>query len=99
MGDINYSEGCPRHDASIGIVLGVEYWGEGYAEEAQVLLLNFLFVERGMAVIRLWTQTGFPWANRAAEKLGFKLSARFRENSIIDGKLVDSLFMDMPREK
>lgn len=99
VGDINYSEGYPRHDATIGIVLGVEHWGKGYAEEAQELLLNFLFVERGMAVIRLWTQTGFPWANRAAEKLGFKLSARFRENSIIDGKLVDSLCMDMLREE
>jgi len=98
-GDISYSEGYPRHDASFGLAIGVEYWGKGYAEEAQEILLNFLFVERGMAVVRLWTQTGFPWANRAAEKLGFKFSARFRENSIIDGKMVDCLCMDMLREE
>jgi RimJ/RimL family protein N-acetyltransferase len=99
IGNINYSEGVPRFDATLGIVTGKEHWGKGLAEEAQELLLEFLFVERGVQVVRLWTQTGFPWAAKAAEKLGFKLMIRFRENTIIDGQVRDSLYMDILREE
>ena len=99
VGNINYSEGVPRFEATFGIVMGKEHWGKGLGEEAQELILEFLFVERGVHVVRLWTQTGFPWAQKAAEKLGFRQMVRFRENTIIDGKVVDSLYMDMLREE
>jgi len=99
IGNINYSEDVPRFDATFGIVVGKEHWGQGLAEEAQELILEFLFIERGVQVVRLWTQTGFPWAKKAAEKLGFRVMVRFRENTIIDGKIEDSLYMDMLREE
>ena len=99
VGNINYHEDTPRFDATFGVVIGKEHWGTGLGEEAQELILEFLFVERGIHIIRLWTQTGFPWAQRAAEKLGFKAMVRFRENTIIDGKIVDSIYMDMLREE
>ena len=98
VGTINYYE-QPRLSATLGIVIGTEYWGKGYAKEAQELMLHFLFIERGLHVIRLWTQTGFPWAQKAAEKLGFKVACRFRENSIISGIYVDCLCMDLLREE
>ena len=63
------------------------------------MLLEFLFEERGIQVIRLWTQAGGERGVAAAEKLGFKISARFREGSIIGGKLVDGIYMDMLREE
>ena len=97
IGNISYHEGLPRHDATFGIVTGKEYWGKGYAHEAQELLMHFLFHERGIQIMRLWTQGGFPWAKKAAEKLGFREMARFRENTIIDGKIVDCIYMDMTR--
>ena len=99
VGHLNYNEGMPRFDASFGIVVGKEHWGKGLAEEAQELLLEFLFIERGLQVVRLWTQTGFPWAQKAAEKLGFKVMVRFRENTIIDGNIVDTIYMDLLREE
>jgi RimJ/RimL family protein N-acetyltransferase len=99
IGDIGYHEGLPRYDATFGLAIGKEHWGKGLAEEAQELLLEFLFVERGLQVVRLWTQTGFPWAQKAAEKLGFKAMAVGRENTIIDGKIHDSLYMDLLREE
>lgn len=99
VGTINYSEEPPRLSATIGIVTGTEHWGKGYAHEAQDLLLHFLFVERGLHVVRLWTQTGFPWAEKSASKLGFKIACRFREDSIIGGKYVDCLNMDILREE
>ena len=67
--------------------------------EAQELLMQFLFHERGIQIMRLWTQGGFPWAKRAAEKLGFKEMARLRQNTIIDGKIVDCIYMDMTRQE
>ncbi|MCK5310302.1 MAG: GNAT family N-acetyltransferase [Thermoplasmata archaeon] len=99
IGNISYHEGLPRHDATFGIVTGKEYWGKGYALEAQELLMQFLFHERGIQIMRLWTQGGFPWAKRAAEKLGFKEMARLRQNTIIDGKIVDCIYMDMTRQE
>lgn len=98
-GNINYEERPARLSATFGIVIGTEYWGKGYAKEAQEILLEFLFVERSVSVVRLWTQTGFPWAQKAAERLGFQVSCRFRENSTIEGKVVDCLMMDMTREE
>ena len=99
IGDISYEEGLPRHDATFGLAVATEYWGKGYAQEAQEIILHFLFVERGLSVVRLWTQTGFPWASKAAAKLGFKEMVRFRENSIINGQIVDCLYMDLLREE
>lgn len=99
IGNINYHEDLQRFDATFGLVIGKEHWGKGLGEEAQELLIEFLFVERGVQVVRLWTQTGFPWAQKAADKLGFKVMVRFRENTIIDGKMCETLYMDMLREE
>lgn len=99
VGNINYHEGLPRYEATFGLALGREHWGQGLGEEAQELILEFLFVERGLRVVRLWTQTGFPWARKSAERLGFRVMVRMRENTIIDGKPCDTLYMDMLRSE
>mgnify|MGYP000509867007 CR=1 FL=1 len=90
---------CPGFAASIGVITGVDFWGKGYGMEAHELLLEFLFEERGVQVVRLWIQAGGERGVAAAEKLGFKISSRFREGSVIGGKLVDGIFMDMLREE
>jgi RimJ/RimL family protein N-acetyltransferase len=99
VGNLNYSEGLPRFEATFGLAIGKEHWGQGLGEEAQELILEFLFVERGLQVVRLWTQSGFPWAAKSAEKLGFKVMVRMRENTIIDGRPCDTLCMDLLREE
>ncbi|MFO7618912.1 MAG: GNAT family protein [Thermoplasmata archaeon] len=99
LGNINYHEELPRFSASFGIAMGREHWGKGLGEEAQELIIEFLFVQRGVQVVRLWTQGGFPWALKAAQKLGFKPMVRFRDNTIIDGKIVDTIYMDILREE
>ena len=99
VGHIGYSEGPLRFAASIGVITKIDFWGKGYAMEAHEILLEFLFEERGIQVVRLWTQAGGERAVKAAEKIGFKIQARSREGSIIGGKLVDGLYMDMLREE
>ena len=99
VGHIGHSEDHTRFAATVGIITGVDFWGKGYAMEAHEILLEFLFEERGVQVVRLWTQAGGERGVAAAEKLGFKIGARFREGCIIGGKLVDGLYMDMLREE
>ncbi len=99
VGSMEYREGPPRQSATIGTIVGMEYWGRGHSQEAIELVLRFLFAERGLQVVGLWTQSGNVRAVRAAEKLGFRIGARLRENSVVDGKLVDTLYMDLLREE
>ncbi len=99
VGTMEYREGPPRLSATIGTIVAMEYWGKGHGQEAIALVLRFLFQERGLQVVGLWTTSGNVRAMRAAEKLGFRLGARLRENSVVDGRPVDSLYMDILREE
>ncbi|MFH0815664.1 MAG: GNAT family protein [Methanobacteriota archaeon] len=99
VGTIGYGEDPPRLAAHVGVITGMEHWGKGYALEAHELLLRFLFEERGIQVVRLWTQSGNERGIAAAEKIGFKVQSRFRENGIIGGKPADNVYMDMLREE
>jgi len=77
-GLIEHHEGPVRFAATLGIILGMEHWGKGIGREAQELVLRFLFEERGLQVVRLWTTSANERMVRAAEKAGFRLSARLR---------------------
>ena len=98
VGHIGYDEGPPRLAASMGVIIGVDYWGKGYTQDAHELILHFLFEERGVQIVRLWTQGGGERGIAAAEKIGFQVTARGREGCIIGGKAVDNVLMDMLRE-
>jgi RimJ/RimL family protein N-acetyltransferase len=99
MGSIVYSGVEPRWDVSIGIMVDKRFWGTGVAYEAQEILLKFLFEELGMRVVRLWTQSGNPRAVGLAKKSGFKIAFRRRQAVFKDGKLYDTLPMDLLREE
>ncbi len=99
VGTIGYGESPPRLAAHIGVLTGMEHWGKGYALEAHELLLRFLFEERGIQVVRLWTQSGNARGMAAAQKIGFKIQSRFREAGMVGGKPVDNVYMDMLREE
>ncbi|TET91355.1 MAG: N-acetyltransferase [Methanomassiliicoccales archaeon] len=99
VGYVDYSERPPRLGATIGISIGTEHWGKGYALEAIELLLEFLFEERGLQVVSGWTLSGNKRAVGAAKKLGFERSARVREGAMIGGRVHDTVLMDMIREE
>ena len=99
VGFVSYDEGPPRLSATIGISTLPEYWGKGHASEASELLLQFLFEERGVLVVRAWTQSGNKRAVKGAEKAGFTKSARMRQSAILEGQVHDTLMMDMLREE
>ncbi len=99
VGTVNYHEDSPRLSAIFGIAVAAEYFGTPYTREAQELLLKFLFVERGVRVVRLYTQSGNKRAVNAAEKLGFRVAARTRRGCVLMERVADNLVMDMTREE
>ena len=80
-------------------MLSKSAWGKGYAEEANELLVRFLFVELGVQVVHLWTHSGNPRAIGLAEKVGFKVAARMRHAVYKNGRLLDNVVMDQLREE
>jgi len=99
VGYIGYVGLNRRRSASIGIMFAKRAWGKGYAEEANELLVRFLFEELGVQVVRLWTHSGNPRAVGLAEKVGFKIAARMRNSIYKNGKLFDNIVMDQIRDE
>jgi RimJ/RimL family protein N-acetyltransferase len=98
-GTIGYINDEPRHAATIGIAVAKKFWGAGLAYDAQEVLLNFLFHELGLRVVRLWTNSGNPAAVKLAERSGFKIAVRGREAVFRLGAVYDNLMMDLLREE
>jgi RimJ/RimL family protein N-acetyltransferase len=98
-GTIMYTGLQPRWSATIGIMLAKKFWGSGFAYDAQEVLLEFMFQELGLRVIRLYTHSGNDRAVRLAVKSGFRVSSRQRESIFKDGELYDNLIMDLLRSE
>ena len=98
-GSISYTGLKPRWSATIGLMVEKKFWGTGLALDAQETLLQFLFVELGLRVIRLFTHGGNPRAVRLAEKAGFKVTVRQRQAIFKNGEVFDNIGMDLLREE
>jgi len=98
-GTISYTGLEPRFAATIGIMAVKKYWGSGLAYDAQEVLLKFLFLELGLRVVRIWTQSGNPRAVRLAQRSGFMISGRNRQAVYKNGELYDNLLIDLLREE
>ncbi|MHA2226415.1 MAG: GNAT family N-acetyltransferase [Candidatus Hodarchaeales archaeon] len=99
IGMIVYSDLQPRFEATIGIAILKKIWGQGIAHDAQETLLRFLFVELGIRIVRLWTQSGNTGMVQLAQRSGFKISGRLRQAAFIRGNLYDTLIVDLLREE
>jgi RimJ/RimL family protein N-acetyltransferase len=98
-GTISYTGLQPRWSATIGIMLEKKFWGSGFAYDSQEVLLEFMFQELGLRVVRLYTHSGNERAVRLAEKSGFRVSSRQRQSIFKDGERYDNLIMDLLREE
>jgi RimJ/RimL family protein N-acetyltransferase len=99
VGHISYSEYEDRFSASIGIVIDKRFWGTGMAYDAQETLLKFLFLELGCQVVRLWTESGKPYAVGLAKKSGFKVSGELRNSTYKGGTINNTLIIDLLRDE
>ena len=98
-GYITYLEKPVRMKSVIAVSTGFEYWGKGYAQEAMELVMRFLFEERGLQTVMLWTQSGRVRMVELAKKPGFRFSVRTRESAVMSEGVHDSLLMDILREE
>jgi RimJ/RimL family protein N-acetyltransferase len=98
-GTISYTGLEPRWSATIGIMVPKRFWGTGVALDASEVLLEFLYLELGLRVVRLYTHSGNPRAVKLAEKSGFRVSVRQREAIFKNGELYDNLVLDILREE
>ncbi len=81
IGDIGFllSDHDPRQ-AHIGYSLAQSYWQKGYATEAGLRLLAFLFDERNLHRVKAETDVLNEPSWKLLERLGFRREAHFVEN-------------------
>jgi RimJ/RimL family protein N-acetyltransferase len=99
VGLIRYSGLEPRWAVTIGISTLRSAWGSHLAFDAQETLLRFVFLDLGVRVVRLWTHGANPRAVRLAERSGFQVAIRAREDAYKEGRLFGVLLMDLLREE
>lgn len=87
IGRVDYEGFRPRgRHAELGILIGEkDAWSRGYGPEAIVLLLNWLFNQRGLHRAWLTVQASNTRAQRAYEKVGFVREGTWREHYFYDG--------------
>lgn len=91
IGRLEY-EGLDSGDrsAELGILIGEkDAWNKGYGPEAIVLLLDWLFNQRGAHRVWLSVQARNARAQRAYEKVGFVREGTWRQHYFYDGAFHD----------
>ena len=99
VGTISYTGLVDRMEAVWGMAIDRDRWGTGMATEAAELLLRFLFLELGLKVVRLYTQTENERAVAAFRKLGFREAARLPVSIYKANRMAENIVMDMLREE
>jgi RimJ/RimL family protein N-acetyltransferase len=85
-----------NRSAMIGIFIGEKsFWGQGYANEATRLLLDYSFNLLNLHSVMLGVFSFNQRAIRSYQKLGFQMIGRRREARLIGGRPYDVIFMDM----
>ncbi len=101
IGDIGMNWVVPYYRlAMLGASIGEpEYWGGGYGTDALLLIVDYAFDWLDMHKVWLMTMGINARVVRQMEKVGFKLEARQREATWVDGAPADGLAYGMLREE
>lgn len=87
------------HAAEIGLAIyETSEWDSGYGSEALALLLEHLFMIRGLHRIEATTWSGNPRMIHINDKLGLKTEARIRRSIYLNGEYYDRLQVGILRE-
>lgn len=81
--------------ARFGIMLGRDYWNQGYGTDATRTILRFAFAEMNLHRVSLGVAEYNPRAIRVYEKCGFQVEGRRRETRWHDGAWRDHLEMSI----
>jgi len=86
-------------EADIGYELSPEHWGQGYATEAGLAMIDFGFRELELHRISSWCIADNVASARVLEKVGLRLEGRLRENEYFKGRWWDTLIYGLIRSE
>jgi RimJ/RimL family protein N-acetyltransferase len=101
IGDIAMNWVLPyQRLAMLGASIGKEeYWGGGYGTDALLLIMDYAFDWHDLRKLWLGTMSPNVRVTRQMEKVGFKLEARQRQVTWVDGAWADGLLYGILREE
>jgi RimJ/RimL family protein N-acetyltransferase len=88
-----------RGTCHLGIVIGREYWGKGFGQDAVRVLVDFAFRDLNMRKVGLEVLADDERAIGAYRKVGFVEEGRLRAHSWFEGAFHDALVMGILREE
>jgi diamine N-acetyltransferase len=88
-----------RATCQLGVVLGREYWGKGFGQDAVRALVGFAFRDLNMRKVGLEVLADDERAVGAYRSAGFVEEGRLREHSWFEGAYHDALVMGILREE
>jgi RimJ/RimL family protein N-acetyltransferase len=84
----------------VGIGIGDRaHWGKGYGTDAMKLCLRYAFMELGAERVSLGLHEYNPRAQRAYEKVGFKMEGYTREDTRREGRWTGGYWMGILRDE
>jgi RimJ/RimL family protein N-acetyltransferase len=91
LGLVGVTDDETEHSGMLGGAMRPDVWGQDYATEAALLLMEFGF--QTLDLQRIWGSCGpeSPASIRLMEKIGLRYEARLREHRIAKGVWRDSL--------
>ena len=76
-----------------------EFWGQGYAQDSVMTLLDYAFDRLDLFMIELWTLATNDRVLGVYERCGFVREATLRERSFKDGRFVDHVVLSVKRDE
>lgn len=84
----------------LGIIIGdKEEWGNGYAQEAESLIIKYAFQNLNLHKICAEIFENNIASQKAAFKNGFKTEGNFKQHLFLDGKYCNSIFVAILKEE
>ena len=101
IGTIGYRDvNIPARSAVLFIIIGEqEYWEKGYGTDALRVLAEYLFFQWNFNRLSLDLWDGNIRAQKAYEKIGFKVEGRLRQARYVLGEYRDAIIMGLLREE
>jgi ribosomal-protein-alanine N-acetyltransferase len=87
----------PSRRAEIGYALGRPYWGQGYMQEALLILIEYAFDHLGLNRLEADIDPRNTASERTLLRLGFLKEGLLRERWIVEGIKSDSGFYGLLR--
>lgn len=92
VGNIKLEIDRHHNRGNIGLLIGPEYWGRGYATHAINAITDLAF-ELGLRKVTAGAYAGNTGSIRAFEKAGFEREGVLKDHWLVDGEYQDGILL------